>query len=150
MQVNNYVHVPGINQTQNNNPYSGLKVNGVATMKTEADTVTISHAGKNAEDKWQAIANKYNVTNMSQTEVGAMTEKLYDNKLIPKDVLLHMMAPASMNQDFDKKDNVLDRMRDSLVFSKNSGGNTEQVEKQRRVVEIFERLNGLLSNDSQS
>ena len=148
MQVNNHVHVSNMNQTRNNNPDSESKVSSVATTNTE--TVTISSAGKNAEDKWQTIANKYDVTHMSHSEVSAMTEELYDNKLIEKDVMLHMMAPASMNQDFELKYNVLDQSRDSFEFAKNIGGNPEQLDKQRRVFEIFQQLNGLHSNGSQS
>ena len=150
MHVNSHAQAYGVNQIRNNNSYPTTEVSNVTTAKTETDTVAISNAGRNAEEKWQTIANKYDVTNMSQSEVATMTEELYENKLIPQDVLLHMIAPASMNQDPDQKYNVLSRMRDSLEFSKNRGSNPEQLEIQKRVVEIFERLKGLLSNDPKS
>jgi len=150
MQVNNNAQVYSINQIRNNNSTHATEVSNVATTQTENDIVSISKVGKNAEKKWQNIANKYDVSNMSQTEIGKMTKELDDNKLIPKGVLLHMLAPASMNQDPDQKYNILSRMRDSFEFSKNIGVNQNQLEMQRQVVEVFDLLNELRSSDLES
>ncbi len=150
MQINNSAQAYNINQVQNNNPNASIGTDNTTTTKTQTDTVTISNAGRNAEEKWQSIANRYDVTNMSQTEVGKMTEELHNNALIPEGVRMHMLAPASMNQDLDQKYDVLSRMRDSLDFSKSVNAAPKQIEKQTQVVDIFERLSELFSKGSQA
>jgi len=138
--------------------YNFNKLNAHSTPTTElrnnlatpTDTVSISNSGKSAEEKWQQISEKYDVANMSQTEVGKMTAELSENKLIPQEVLLHMLAPASMNQDFEQKYNILGKMHDSFESAKMFGGSQDQIDKQKLVVEIFEQLNVLHSKTSAS
>jgi len=150
MQVSNNTYAYSINNIQSDKSSPVTAVSNSTTTKAQTDTVTISHAGRNAEEKWQDIASKYDVTNMSQSEVGKMTEELYDNKLIPKDVLIHMLAPASMNQDPDQKYDVFSQMRKSLEFAESIKTDPIQIEKKRQVIEIFERLHGLHSSGSMS
>jgi len=151
MQVNSQTQAYSINQTRNNSssPITAELSNATAG-KTETDRITISSEGQNAAEKWRAIANKYDVTNMSQSELVTMTMDLNENKMIPESVGLHMLAPPSMNHDPDKKYDVLTGMRDEYEFQKNRGVNPEQLEQQKLVVEILARLNGLHRSDPQS
>lgn len=148
MQINNITQAYKINNTQNDESTQVITISNNTSPKVQTDTVSISPAGKNAEKKWQEIANKYDVTNMSQTEVGKMTKELHDNKLIPNDVLLHMLAPASMNQDPDQKYDVLSQMRISLEFAESTNADPIHIEKQKQVVNVFEQLHGLLNSGS--
>ena len=75
------------------------------TKKTETDTVSISSAGRNAEAKWQEIANKYDMTNISGNEVMGMAKELYDNKLISSGQMLDMYTPPSIDFNLDEKVN---------------------------------------------
>jgi len=59
MQVYNIAQAYNPSQIQNNYPTAKTGMNNATTAQTETDAVTISNAGRNAEEKWQSIANKY-------------------------------------------------------------------------------------------
>ncbi|MFK5856673.1 MAG: hypothetical protein QM503_11115 [Bacteroidota bacterium] len=100
----------------------------------------ISKAGLNAADKWQQVANNYDVTNISQNETVDMVTELLDNSLISSTDGLFILAPASMNVDPNSKRNMLSNFRDSLDFGNANGGSAEYIKNIESAVAILDKL----------
>lgn len=112
----------------------------------KADQVSLSAPGRTAEGKWLTIAGKYDVTNISTRERGAMGSELAENGLISSLEGMALMAPLSMDDDLDTKVNFLEISRESLEVAKSNGASAKQVELQESVVKILEELHGLASS----
>tara|TARA_Y100000782_G_scaffold25272_1_gene27897 strand:+ start:6701 stop:7180 length:480 start_codon:yes stop_codon:yes gene_type:complete len=111
-----------------------------AETSPQTQSVQISSAGKNAEQNWQNIAQKYDVTNISGAERRAMTGELMGAGLISSTEGLVMAAPSSMNENPSEKENYLEVMQQSLDLAKNNGSAAEQVELLESVLSILDKL----------
>ncbi|PHR25859.1 MAG: hypothetical protein COA36_13400 [Desulfotalea sp.] len=115
-----------------------------ATKKTETATVSISSAGRNAEDKWQEIADKYDMTNISANEIMGMAEELYDNKLISSSQMLDMYTLPSIDFNPDEKINYVAHVTKELESLKSHNDGSIQmknaIEAKSRVFDIVKRI----------
>ena len=115
-----------------------------ATKNTETDTVVISSAGRNAETKWQEIADKYDMTNISGNEVMGMAKELYDNKLISSSQMLDMYTPPSIDFNLDEKVNYVAHVTKELESQKSRSDGSAQmrnaIEAKSRVFDIVKRI----------
>lgn len=105
--------------------------------------LSMSNAGPAAESKLQAIANKYDVTNLSGNERIAMAQDLRDNQLIPNGAMMLIVAPLSMNENMNQKTDYLATARNSFDQAARMGSNNQQLELQRQRLEILELLDTL-------
>jgi hypothetical protein len=115
-----------------------------ATKNTEIDTVSISSAGRNAEAKWQEIADKYDMTNISPNEVMGMAKELYDNKLISSSQMLDMAIIPSIDFNPDEKVNYVAHVTKELESLKSYNDGSAQmrnaIEAKSRVLDIAKRI----------
>lgn len=88
------------------------------TKDVGADIVSISDTGRNAEEKWQEIADKYDMKNISGHEVLGMAKELYDNKLISGDDYLSMYVPSGIDDNLNDGGNYIDRTAKELASLK--------------------------------
>ncbi|MEJ2418631.1 MAG: hypothetical protein P8Y45_17205 [Exilibacterium sp.] len=148
MQISSITQTYGVPHNRSDKSVSVDKIDDIKSGEINSDTVTISRAGQRASEQLQTIANKYDVTNISTTERIAMTQELHDNHLIPKDVMIFMMAPLSMNEDMDHKSNYLSTIRESFEVASKMGDSAEQLELKRQRLEILEQLSAISHNGS--
>ena len=144
MHINNSAQLNQIYKTQSpiNNTLSNSNIRA-ENKALKTDTVNISNAGLNAKNNWQEIAQKYDVNNISQTEIGHMISDLTDNKLISSTDSLFLMAPTSMNQDPDVKYDLLASMRKRLDSAIANGNSQDQIKKTENALNIIDRLKSL-------
>lgn len=102
---------------------AGNSTKSSTSTQTEAltDTVTISDAGSNVERKLQEVANKYDPTNMSHSELTRLSSELQLNGLITPQEGLAMRAPPSRGFDADDKYDVLALARKTVEFDQSIG-----------------------------
>jgi len=124
-------------QSVKNNPYSS---SSARPNESPSSIVTISPEAKLAD-----IGSRYDVTNISQNELGGMVSELGDNDLISSTDSLYIMAPRSMNLDPEVKHDLLASTRKSLAFAKEQGTSAEDIKNRERVVDILEELQELFS-----
>ena len=122
-------------QSIKNNPYAA---SSARPAEAPSSIVTISPEAKLAD-----IGSRYDVTNLSQNELGEMVSELLDNKSISSIDGLHLMAPRSMNLDPDVKFDLLASTRKALAFSKEHGDSVEGIKNQERVADILKNLQEL-------
>lgn len=91
--------------------FNAMLQEATGTEKSNTGTASIS-----TESRWQQIAGKYDVTNISTRERGVMAAELMDNNLIS--------SAEGM----------------ALEFSRQNGGSSQQVELQEKVMGILEKL----------
>lgn len=147
MQINSNDQVSRIYQI-NNTASVGAQTHSVDTIKHEtADKVTISEAGRNAESKWQEIADKYDPTNMSYNELSDMGTELIENGLITSKEALALLAPPSRDFNPDEKYDTVALAKQSVEFDQSLGG-TQGRDAQLRVrrLEILETIQNLSRN----
>jgi hypothetical protein len=118
-----------------NNPYAPSSARPV---ESPSSVVTISPEAKLAD-----IGSRYDVTNISQNEMGVMVSGLVDNELISSIDGLYLMAPRSMNLDPEVKHDLLASTRKTLAFAKEQGTSAEDIKNRERVVNILEKLQEL-------
>ncbi|MGO5000509.1 hypothetical protein [Oceanisphaera sp. W20_SRM_FM3] len=92
---------------------------------------------------WQEIAKKFDVSNISQNEMGDMVSNLVNNKLISSTDSLFLMAPTSMNQDPEIKYDLLESMRKRLDSAIANGNTQDQIKKTENAFNIIEQLKNL-------
>ncbi|MDH3326448.1 MAG: hypothetical protein OEM38_07015 [Gammaproteobacteria bacterium] len=145
MFINSNFQVSHSYQVQNTNTNNSNNAGVAAKDRTAAatDTVSISNAGLNANDKWQDIANKYDVTNISQNEAGSMVSELFDNKIINSTDALYLMAPRAMNINPEVKFDFLATARKSLDFLKQNGGSPEGIKNQENALATLNNIHEL-------
>ena len=150
MLIDQTYQTNNVYQRQSQLPAVQNAENKSANKTENGDQVSISPAGRNAEEKWQTIADMFDVANISTRERGAMASELAENNLISNPVAMAMMAPLSMNDDLDTKVNFLETSRESLAAAKSNGASSKQVELQESVVKILEQLYGLAGNSTEN
>lgn len=109
--------------------------------KTTTDRVTISDTALNAERKLQEIANQYEPTNMSYSELIHMSSELQSNGLITPQEGLAMRAPPSRYFDPSEKYNTVALARKSVEFDQSLGSAQGKDAKIRAsVLDVLETL----------
>lgn len=91
------------------------------------------------------VANRYDVTNLSGHERGAMAQELRDKGLISAGTHLAMAAPLSMNEDLAAKTNYLDTARKAYDFAAQHGASTDQLAIQKDRLDILAQLQAFRS-----
>ena len=134
-------------QIPNQNVVGNRNSPNEASSKTTSDSVFLSDIGKNAEKNWQAIASRYDVTNISTHERGAMLEELINSGLMPPGEGIALVAPISMNHDPATKVNFFDLSRKSLEFAKDNGAPQQQIALMQKTVNLLEKLDALSAKD---
>ncbi|MEQ2354161.1 hypothetical protein [Pseudoalteromonas piscicida] len=84
--------------------------------------VSISQTANNAEHNLQNIASKYNVHNLSATEVRAMSQELFEGGFIDSGQMMAIGAPISMTENPHEKINLLGDMKRTFEISAANGG----------------------------
>lgn len=143
MQINQAGH---IYQTQSQHSAAQKSDSGNTSAQAAGDQVSISPTGRNAEGNWQAIVDKFDVTNISMRERGAMAQELLDNGLISSEEAMFMSRPYKLNDDLDAKRNWLDISQGALEFAKQQGSPTKTIELMERTVNILEQIFALAGN----
>ncbi len=115
----------------------------ISPSETTTDTVTISDAGKNAEIKLQEMANKYDPTHMSYSELTRMSSELQLNGLITSQEGLAMRAPPSRDFDPDEKYDTVALARKSVAFDQSlNAAQSKDATLRASVLDILETLQG--------
>jgi hypothetical protein len=149
MFINNSTNITQLYQSQTNTIAKiAISTESKVTGNTATDTVTISHAGKNAEEKFQEIAQRYDVNKMSVNERDAMAKELHENKLINEKEYMTMTIPyccADLSDDIEATNT---EKRDFLSLAKynyelNKDINTSEANAMtKRIIDIFEQIKG--------
>ena len=137
MQINQVGH---IYQTQSQLSAAQKSDSSKTSAQDAGDQVSISPAGRSAEDNWQAIADNFDVTNISMRERGAMTQELFNDGLISSEEAMLMSRPYKLNDDLDTKRNWLDISQGALEFANQQGSPTKTIELMESTVNILEQL----------
>ncbi|MBQ4876202.1 hypothetical protein J8M21_03140 [Pseudoalteromonas luteoviolacea] len=112
-----------------------------STMQSASIQVQISDNAKYAQEKWQSIANQYDVHNISDAEAGAMSRELFDSGFINTTQMMILMAPSSMDGSQLKKHDLLNDMKHTFKLSNALGGHTQASKNAHAsAINILERL----------
>lgn len=95
----------------------------------KSDQLSISDAGKQAQGKWQEIANKYDVHSITAKDIRSLSRDLYDAGFIGTGQMMAIGAPTSMNEDPNQKHDLLNDMRETFKISTSMGGLIGQSQK---------------------
>ncbi|NOQ77101.1 MAG: hypothetical protein GQ475_04820 [Methylococcaceae bacterium] len=133
--INHSILQASSSQSVKTNPYAS---SNARPAESPSSIVTISPQAQLAN-----IGSKYDVTNISQNEMGGMVSELVDNELISSTDSLYLMAPRSMNLDPEVKFDLLASTRKTLAFAKKQGTSAEDIKNSERVVDILEKLQEL-------
>lgn len=147
MFINNSINITQLYQSQAN-PVAQIAISteSKVTGNAATDTVTISHAGKNAEEKFQEIAGRYDVNKMSVNERDAMAKELYESKLINVEEYMNMTIPYCCADLSDDIEAINAEKRDFLSLAKynyelNKDIKTPEAnEMAKRIIDIFEQI----------
>lgn len=113
-----------------------------STMQSTSTQVQISDNAKHAQEKWQSIANQYDVHNISDAESASMSRELFDAGFINTTQMMIMMAPSSMNDSPLKKHDLLNDMKHTFKLSNALGGHSHTSKNAYlSAINILERLN---------
>lgn len=127
-------------------PVSSAYSQASGTHSTEAvkssDSVQISKEGLNAMQKWQDIANKYDVNNITTDERLKMTTELVEAGLVSTEVGLHLAAPRSINEGPNDRSDFLTEMKASLAFDR-AHSSAEHIRNKTKAINILEQLKSL-------
>lgn len=147
MFINNSTDITQLYQSQPNTVVKiAIGTESKVTGNTVTDTATISHAGKNAAEKFQEIAQRYDVNKMSANERDAMAKELYENKLINEKEYLTMTIPYCCTDLSDDIEATNAEKRDFLSLAKynyelNKDVNTPEANAMtKRIIDIFEQI----------
>jgi len=130
------------NLNGNNNDRVSISERGLQLSKSSqsSDLNSKKTGHESVNEKLQSIANRYDVTNISTNERGAMAQELSDNGLLPEEMMIHMVASLSMNENRDLKSNYLNITKESFLFAAKMGGNSEQLEIRSKMIELLGQL----------
>ena len=147
MFINNSTNITQLYQSQTNTVAQiVISTESKITDNTATDTVIISHAGKNAEEKSQEIAGRYDVNKMSVNERDAMAKELYENKLINEKEYMTMTIPYCCPDLSDDIEATHAEKRDFLSLAKynyelSKDINTPEANAMaKRIIDIFEQI----------
>lgn len=107
------------------------------------DKVNISTSAKTAEGVWQAVADKFDVNNISRSERGELASTLVSNGMIKSDVAMQIVKPLSMNERSEDRTDFLSVMKGAFEFNQAAGLSRDQLELQMKAIELLERLKKL-------
>lgn len=124
MIVNQTSYVNHSYTTQSQKPIAASSQ--TTTSAGKSDQVSISDAGRQAQGKWQEIANKYDVHSITAKDMRSLSKDLYDGGFIGTGQMMAIGAPTSMNEDPNQKHDLLNDMRETFKISTAMGGHTEQ------------------------
>ncbi|MBT1065131.1 hypothetical protein KJY73_16180 [Bowmanella sp. Y26] len=112
---------------------------GQTTSSASADQVSISAAGKELQQSWQSLADGYDVRNISQNELHALSDALYQGGFIGRGEHLVLGAPRSMHAAPDTKYDLLGEMQQSFGrFAQ--GMTTEEKHNYQGAIDILRDL----------
>lgn len=114
MQVNQLAQTPYIVQTQAPGSVEQAP-SPQATGAANTDKVSISAQGKQLQASWQSLADGYDVRNISQREMSALSDALYQGGFIGRGEHLVLGAPRSMHANPDTKHDMLGEMQQSFA-----------------------------------
>ena len=112
MEISRFTPATNVYAAQNSPSARKYQTNQTESTQqnTNMKTVVISDAGKNAEAKFNEIAEKYDMTNISANEIMTMSKELYDNKLISSTQMLDMYTLPGIDFDLNEKVNYIDHV----------------------------------------
>ncbi|WP_415901564.1 hypothetical protein ACMXYR_10780 [Neptuniibacter sp. QD29_5] len=139
MQVNQTSHAAQVYQTQNKGSVNTSHGTG-NSIETANGDVHLSKEARNAESALNSIANKYDVTNISTRERGAMVNDLQEKGLISNLDAMRMAAPFSINENLDTKRDWLKISKDALEFAEQHGQSPKEIESMKRNISMLEQL----------
>ncbi|WP_166426075.1 hypothetical protein [Paraglaciecola sp. 20A4] len=143
MQINSNSYMTSIYPMDNTINDKSPNASPISPSETTTDTVTISDAGKNAEIKLQEMANKYDPTHMSYSELTRMSSELQLNGLITSQEGLAMRAPPSRDFDPDEKYDTVALARKSVAFDQSlNAAQSKDATLRASVLDILETLQG--------
>jgi len=125
-----------------------------ADNSKHADKVTFSDKAEQMRQAEQDIANRYNVTNISEIEQVQMAKELKANGLIDDKQFLMMSLEKRKGMAMhlgieytgDQKRNVLQDAKNDLDFTLQNGGDTEEgIQIRENFIALLERLKGMKS-----
>lgn len=140
MQVNQLAQNPYIVQTH---APGGVEQapSPQATGAANTDKVSISVQGKQLQESWQSLADGYDVRNISQREMSALSDALYQGGFIGRGEHLVLGAPRSMQADPNTKHDMLGEMQQS--FGRFAQGMTTQAKQNYQgAIDILQNLAG--------
>ncbi|WP_046005357.1 hypothetical protein [Pseudoalteromonas rubra] len=112
-----------------------------AADTAKSDTVTLSDTARQAENKWQALAAKYDVHKMSAGDMRSLSRELFDGGFIGTGEMMAIGAPTSMNEDPFKKHDLLSDMRHTYQLSSAMGGHSkDSSELYLKAIDVLEQL----------
>lgn len=139
MQVNQTSQAAQVYQTHSKGSVHTSHGTGNNVQATNGD-VQLSKEARNAQSALNGIANRYDVTNLSTRERGAMVNDLQERGLISNEDAMRMAAPFSMNENIDTKRDWLQISQDALAFAEQNGQSPKELESIKRNVSILEQL----------
>ncbi|WP_415884012.1 hypothetical protein ACMXYX_11055 [Neptuniibacter sp. QD72_48] len=139
MQVNQTSHAAQVYQTQSKGSVNTTHGAG-NSVKASSGDVHLSKEARNAQSALNGIANRYDVTNISTRERGAMVSDLQEKGLLSNEDAMRMAAPFSMNENIDTKRDWLQISKDALAFAEQNGQSPKELESIKRNVSILEQL----------
>ena len=126
-----------------------------ANQSKHADKVTFSSQYEQMKQTEQDIANRYDVTNMSEVEKAGLAKELWSNKLIDDNTFAVMSfesnkvisAHLGIEYTGEQKRNVLQEFKNELEFTLAKGGETKEgIETRENIISILEKLQSLKSS----
>lgn len=129
---------------------SRLPVNTQSTTQTAASTTSISEGAQQLQLKELDIANKYDVTNMSEDERISMSKELLEDLIIGIDEFAVMSFPMDKMRDnmgiaYNKgeKINLVEQFTNSLAVAKQQGASAQEISIREDLVSIVKNLSKL-------
>jgi hypothetical protein len=150
MEINNNSQVSNLYQRYSNTTSISADTSMSKSNKTNTDSVTISDTALNAANKLEEIANKYDPSNMSYSELTNMSSELQLSGLIASEEGLAMRAPPSISFDPDKKYDAVALAQKSVAFDQSIGtaqGNDARL--RASVLNVLETIQNLSANNKE-
>ncbi|WP_415886531.1 hypothetical protein ACMXYO_00755 [Neptuniibacter sp. QD37_6] len=147
MQVNQAGY---IQQGQNRSSTLPIANDTNSSAQATHAQASISPVAHNAGNNWQAIADKYDVTNISMRERGAMVNELVQSGFLSSEEAMMMARPYKINDEPNVKRNWLEISQGALEFAKQNGSPASTIELMEKNVSTLAKLNQLGRNSDQS
>lgn len=133
------------------------------TEKTAGNSITDDYSRSDEMEKWSQIAQKYDVTNISENEICKMGKELYDSGLISlKEMAILTISKTRLlrdiqemtgktggsisgytNTDPDKKLNYIDVFKKMEDYREKYDPNAPGIELNRNIISMLEKMNYL-------
>jgi hypothetical protein len=126
------------------NNYSSAQITPLTKQASSSD-VTISPLAN--------IASKYNVSNMTEKEMGEMSKSLFDSGLIGSLEFAVMSFPlnqmrtnAGIDVNNAEKINFLAQYNDSLSMAKHNNSSPQEIKTWENIVSVLDKLDSIRSS----